>query len=59
MGYLVAAYAVLWAISFILVFSMWWRQRRIEVEIQVLQQMLKDRRHPESGVQSPDHSPSV
>lgn len=53
MGYLVAAYAVLWAISFILVLSMWWRQRRIEIEVQALRQMLQSR-HPESGARPPD-----
>ncbi len=58
MGYLVAAYAILWAISFILVLSMWWRQRRIEVELQGLRQMLHERRHPESEGWPQDRSPS-
>lgn len=58
MGYLVAAYAVLWAISFILVLSMWWRQRRIEVEVQALRQMLQNR-HLESGTHPSDHPSSL
>jgi hypothetical protein len=36
MAYLVAAYLVLWAISFGLVFSLVWRQRRIEAELRSL-----------------------
>ena len=42
MTYLVAAYAVLWAISFGLVFSMVLRQRRLEQEVQVLQQFVEE-----------------
>ena len=42
MGYLVAAYAVLWAISFGLVFSMVLRQRRLDSELQTLQVLIED-----------------
>jgi CcmD family protein len=31
--YLVAAYAVFWALTFVLVFSVWARQRRLRREI--------------------------
>ncbi|MDY7075634.1 MAG: hypothetical protein SXV54_01790 [Chloroflexota bacterium] len=31
--YLVAAYAVFWALTFVLVFSIWFRQRKMEQEI--------------------------
>ena len=34
--YLVAAYAVFWALTFALVFSIWFRQRRLEQEIVAL-----------------------
>ena len=36
MGYLAAAYGVLWAISFGLVFSMVWRQRKLNSELQAI-----------------------
>ena len=42
MEYLVAAYAVLWAISFALAFSMVARQRRIETELKTLRVMVED-----------------
>jgi|GEM_PF-1045218 len=42
MNFLVAAYAVLWAISFGLVFSMVWRQRKIESEMQTLHVLIDD-----------------
>jgi hypothetical protein len=42
MGYLVAAYAVLWAISFGLVFSFVLRQRRLQDELEVLRQVVED-----------------
>jgi CcmD family protein len=38
--YLVAAYAVFWALTFVLVFSIWARQRRLEREIAALQAQL-------------------
>jgi hypothetical protein len=47
MSYLVAAYAVLWAISFVLVFSMVWRQRRIQSELQALRLLVEDDASPE------------
>lgn len=50
MGYLVAAYAVLWAISFGLVFSMIFRQRKIRSELQVLRVLVEDEPHPEQEV---------
>ena len=42
MGYLVAAYAVLWAISFGLVFSIVLRQRKLDSEVQMLRVMVED-----------------
>jgi len=45
MEYLVAAYAVLWAISFGLVVSMIVRQRRISAELETLRLMLEDEPH--------------
>ncbi len=42
MAYLVAAYAVLWAISFGLVFSILWRQHKLRQELQVLRQVVED-----------------
>ena len=39
--YLVAAYAVFWALTFILVLSIWFRQRRLEREIAALQALLE------------------
>jgi len=38
--YLVAAYAVFWALSFMLVFSIWARQRRLEQKIAALEALL-------------------
>ncbi|MGD2143231.1 MAG: CcmD family protein [Anaerolineae bacterium] len=38
--YLVAAYAVFWVLTFVLVLSMWARQRRIEREIAALEEQL-------------------
>ena len=46
MGYLVAAYAVLWAISFGLVFSMVLRQRKVQSELQTLRVMVEDEPRP-------------
>lgn len=42
MTYLAAAYAVLWAISFGLVFSIVVRQRRIRSELETLRIMVED-----------------
>jgi hypothetical protein len=42
MEYLVAAYAVLWAISFGLVASIMVRQRRIRAEVETLRLMLDE-----------------
>ena len=42
MSYLVAAYAVLWAVSFGLVFSMVWRQRKLDSELQTLRLLVED-----------------
>ena len=39
--YLVAAYAVFWALTFVLVFSIWTRQRRLEREIEALEARLE------------------
>lgn len=42
MGYLVAAYAVLWAVSFGLVFSIVFRQRKLDSELQALRLIVED-----------------
>ena len=42
MSYLVAAYAVLWAVSFGLVFSMILRQRKLDSELQTLRVLVED-----------------
>ena len=47
MGYLVAAYAVLWAISFGLVLSMVLRQRKLTADLQALRQMADDEASPQ------------
>jgi len=47
MNYLVGAYAVLWAISFVLVFSMVVRQRKVESELQALRVLVEDEAHLE------------
>jgi hypothetical protein len=47
MGYMAAAYAVLWAISFGLVFSMVFRQRKIDSELQSLRVLIDDEMGPE------------
>ena len=47
MGYLVAAYAVLWAVSFGLVFSMVYRQRQLDSELQALRVVVEDELGPE------------
>jgi CcmD family protein len=52
--YLVSAYAILWALTFILVFSMWVRQRRLEREIAALQARLE----ADGGAPGPDLSGS-
>ena len=46
MTYLVAAYAVLWAISFILVASIIWRQRKLQSELQLLRLMVENEDEP-------------
>ena len=38
MGYLVAAYAVFWAITFVLVFSISTRQKKLQQELDLLRQ---------------------
>ncbi len=43
MAYLVAAYAVLWAISFGLVVSLVSRQRRLEAELEALRQVVEEK----------------
>ena len=42
MAYMVAAYAVLWAVSFSLVFSMVLRQRRLDSELRALRIVVED-----------------
>lgn len=45
MSYMVAAYAVLWAVSFGLVFSILFRQRRLDSELQALRVIVEDELH--------------
>lgn len=47
MGYLVAAYVVLWAISFGLVAGIVVRQRRLQSELVVLRAMIEDEVAPQ------------
>jgi len=47
MTYVVAAYAVLWAVSFWLVFSMVWRQRKLQAELHMLQQIVENEATPQ------------
>ena len=49
MGYLVAAYGVLWAVSFGLVLSMVLRQRRLDAELQAVRLLVEDEPESESG----------
>jgi len=42
MTYLAAAYAVFWGLTFLYVFSIARRQRRLQQEIRALQEILKD-----------------
>jgi hypothetical protein len=42
MGYLVAAYAVLWAISFGLVASIVLRQRKLRAELEAIREAVQD-----------------
>ena len=46
--YLLSAYLVFWALTFVLVLSIWVRQRRLEREIAKLQEPLADRLARES-----------
>ncbi len=41
MTYLVAAYALFWGLTFVLVFSIWVRQRRLEQELARLEEQLR------------------
>jgi hypothetical protein len=47
MSFMVAAYAVLWAVSFALVFGIVLRQRRLDSELQALRVIVED--EPVSG----------
>ena len=49
MGYLVAAYAVLWAISFGLVLSMVMRQRKLESDLRTLKVTGEEDIYPGQG----------
>jgi CcmD family protein len=46
MSYLVAAYAVLWAVSFSLVFSIVLRQRKLDSELEALRLIIEDEDRP-------------
>jgi CcmD family protein len=39
MGFLIAAYAVFWAITFILIFSISARQKRLQQELEALEEV--------------------
>ncbi|MFW6135258.1 MAG: CcmD family protein [Chloroflexota bacterium] len=43
--YLVGAYAVFWGLTFVLVFSIWRRQRRIERELEAMEARLDEGGH--------------
>jgi CcmD family protein len=49
MEYLVAAYGVLWAVSFGLVFSMVLRQRRLDAELQAVRLLVEEESDSEVG----------
>ena len=40
--YLIAAYAVFWGLTFVLVLSIWLRQRRIDRDLQALRTLLDE-----------------
>jgi len=42
LAYLLSAYAVFWILTFVLVFSIWARQRRLEREIAALADRLRE-----------------
>jgi hypothetical protein len=42
MNFLLAAYAVFWAISFGLVLAIYWRQRKLESELAMIRAMVDD-----------------
>jgi hypothetical protein len=46
MGYLAAAYGVLWAVSFGLVFGIVMRQRKLQSELEMLRLMVEDEPRP-------------
>jgi hypothetical protein len=43
LSYLVAAYAVFWGLTFVLVISIWVRQRRLERDIAMLVKQIRER----------------
>ena len=43
MAYMVAAYLIIWIASFVLIFSMVYRQRKIDQELAVLEESLKEK----------------
>ena len=42
MGYLAAAYAVFWGVTFIFVYSLVARQRKIQKEMEILEQLTRE-----------------
>jgi len=48
--YLVAAYAVFWAFTFALVFSIWFRQHKLEQEVAALEARLGESRQNEGNI---------
>jgi len=52
--HLLSAYAVFWALTFVLVFSIWVRQRRLEREIAALQARLGEDRQDKDEASGSD-----
>lgn len=46
--YMMAAYLIIWALAFGLVFSLWTRSRRLERELEVVRQMVEELDHEQS-----------
>jgi CcmD family protein len=52
MGYLFAAYAVFWALTFIFVFTLTSRQKRLQKEIEALKKALDKEGRQRAGARS-------
>ncbi len=42
LNYMFGGYLVIWALAFVLVFSMWARSRRLEDELQAVRQLVEE-----------------